>query len=96
MFNPASLQAPTISIHVAICLWVRQVFLRAARLAPYECENIQNRCDIANVASGTVKTLFHSGMIVRQVFNSIAHTPQMVDFPQKVSKCRRQDQSLDL
>jgi hypothetical protein len=33
-------EALTNSIHVAIRLWVRRVFLRAARLAPYQRENV--------------------------------------------------------
>jgi hypothetical protein len=84
------------SIHVAIHLWVRCVFLRAARLAPDECENVQNRSNAANVSSGTVKALFHPGMMIRQVFNMIAHTPQPVNFQQKIRESRSYDQSIDL
>jgi hypothetical protein len=84
------------SIHVTIRPWGRRVFLRAARLAPYECEDVQNRSNIANAASGTVKALFHSGMIIRQVFNACAHTPQLVNFQQQVPESRRDNQSFDL
>src|ERR1035437_6482681 len=84
------------SIHVAICLWQRCVFLRATRPAPDECENVQNCSNTANVSSGTVKALFHSGMMIRQVFNTIAHTPQPANFQQKIPESRSDDQSIGL
>jgi hypothetical protein len=94
--HPTALDAALAnSIHVAIRLKIRRVFLRAARLASDECENVQNRSYTANVPSGAVKALFHPRMIIRQVFNSFAHTPQPVNFQQKVPESRSHDQSFD-
>jgi hypothetical protein len=89
---PLWMQRRRNSIHIAIRLWERCVFLRAASLASDECENVQNRSNTANVPRGTDESLFHIGMLVRQGFNTFAHTPQPVNFSQKIlenpSRCR--------
>ena len=76
------------SIHVAIRLQVRCLFLRAASLASDECENVQNRGNTANVSRNTHESIFHAWMFVRQGFNTFAHTPQPINFQQKVLESR--------
>ena len=76
------------SIHIAICFWVRPVFLRAASLAPDQCENVQNCGDTANVSSNTHEPIFHARMFVRQDFNMCADTPQPINLPQKILENR--------
>src|ERR1039458_9927749 len=55
------------SIHVAIRLWDRCVFLRAAGFAFDESENVQNRGNTANVSRGTHESLFHAGCLFARV-----------------------------
>ncbi len=62
------------------------VFLQTAGLASDECEDVQNGGNFANVPRDTDKSLFHPGMMIRQVFNTFAHTPEPVDFQQKIPK----------
>jgi hypothetical protein len=82
------------SIHVAIRLKVQSVFLRAASLTSDKCENVQNRGNTANVARNTNESVFHAGMVVRQGFNTFAHTPQPVNFQQKVLESRSHCRSI--
>ena len=78
------------SIQVTVFFWTRCVFFRAACFASDKCENIQNRSNTANVPCNTHKSIFHSRMFVGQDFDMFAHTPQPVNFHQKVLE-RRSD-----
>ena len=73
---------------------VRRLVLRAASPASDERENVQDCRNAANVSSGTVKALFHSGMTIRKAFDAFAHTPQAVNFPQKILESRGHDVDL--
>ena len=96
MFDPKPLwmQRWRNSIHVAIRLKVRRVFLRTAGPAPNKSKNVQNRGNTANVARSTQESIFHAGMIVGQDFNPFAHTPQSVNFQQKVFESRSDCRSI--
>ncbi len=76
------------SIHVAIRFAGQASLLRTASLTSDECENVQNRGNTANVSSSTHESIFHAGMFVRQGFNMFAHTPQPINFQQKILESR--------
>ena len=68
--------------------------MRAASLASDECENVQNRGNAANVSRNAHESIFHAGMFVRQGFNMFAHTPQPINFQQKVLESRSHFRSI--
>ena len=76
------------SIHIAIRLWARGVFLRATSFASDERENVQNRSNIKNVPRNTHKPIFHAGMLVCQSFNVLANISQPINFKEKILESR--------
>ena len=82
------------SIHVEIRLQVRRFILRAASLASDECKNVQNRGNTTDVSRDTHKSIFHAWIFVRQGFNMLAHTPQPINFSQKVFESRSHYRSI--
>jgi hypothetical protein len=82
--EPRSMQNRQNLVHVAIRLQVGNLLLRAASLAPDECENVKNGGNTANVSGNTHESVFHIGMPVGEYLDMVAHISQPVNFHQQI------------